>query len=294
MGVLLMAVAMFLIPLVDGLAKHLSASYSPLFLGWARYAAASILVVPLAARRHGRQIFPRERLWSHVLRTALLVGAMTVYFLAVARLPLATAASGYLVGPIVAVVLSVALLGERITAARSAGLALGVAGSLVVLQPGDSFDPGLLLALGAGALFGVYLVATRLAALASNPVQTLAFQCVAGTLLLTPQALGSWRTPVVGDLPLFAALGVLSALSHVLSIAAFRRSAASTLAPLVYLELVGATLTGYIVFNETPGTSTVAGTILIVMAGLILAGRGRWKGSAQPWDGKRQTLAADI
>ncbi len=87
-GVILMILAMLSIPLVDGLAKHLSTIYSPLFLGWARYAIASVVVLPFAAVIHGRRVFPAERRVSHVFRTVFLVTAMTLYFLSIARLPL--------------------------------------------------------------------------------------------------------------------------------------------------------------------------------------------------------------
>ncbi len=166
--------------------------------------------------------------------------------------------------------LSVAVLGERMTFGKGLGLTLGVAGSLVILQPGGSTDPGILLALGAGTLFGLYLVMTRQAAQVSDPVRTLAFQCVVGTLLLTPQAVESWRTPALRDVFFFAGLGGLSAISHILSIVAFRLSDASTLAPLVYVELIGAALTGYVVFHEVPGVPTVVGAGFIVVAGLVL------------------------
>lgn len=265
-----MTLAMLSIPLVDGLAKHLSATYSPLFLGWARYAVASLIVVPISAALHGGSVFPTERLWSHVLRTLFLVAAMTLYFLAIARIPLATAASVFFVGPIVAVVMSVVLLGERMTTGKAVALALGAAGSAVILRPSGSTDPGIFLAFASGVLFAFYLITTRHAAQASEPLPTLAFQCVVGTLLLTPQAVASWRAPAATDLWLFAGLGAFSALSHVMSIAAFRFCDASTLAPLVYIELIGAALIGYFAFREVPGASTLAGGMLIVAAGLVL------------------------
>lgn len=116
--------------------KYLSASYSPLFLSWARYAVASLLVLPLAAWHYGPRVLPAERHVAHVLRTVFLVSAMTLYFLSVARIPLATATTAYMVGPIVAVALSVPLLKERLTFAKAVSLALGVAGSLAILRPG--------------------------------------------------------------------------------------------------------------------------------------------------------------
>lgn len=269
-GVLLMTLAMLSIPFVDGLAKYLSASYSPLFLGWARYVVASLVVLPLASAMHGRALFPAERRQSHVWRTVCLVGAMTLYFLAIARIPLATAVSAFFVGPIVAVVLSVTVLRERMTRWKALGLVLGVTGSVVILRPGGSTDPGIVLALGAGVLFALYLVATRHAAQASDAVPTLAFQCVVGAALLTPQAVFWWRTPAAHDLVFFVGLGGLSAVSHLLSIAAFRRASASRLAPLVYLELIGAALVGYVAFGEVPGPGTIVGAGFIVAAGLVL------------------------
>lgn len=272
-GIILMAVAMLSIPLVDGFAKHLSASYSPLFISWARYAAASLIVLPFAALRHGTQLLPVERRGAHALRTVFLVISMTLYFLAIARIPLATAISAFFVGPIIAVVLSVFVLKEKLTARKLLSLGLGFGGALVILKPGGTIDPGLLFAFGSGLCFALYMIATRRASQGSDPIKTLAFQCVIGTLLLTPQAIWSWSMPLPGDLVFFAGLGVASAASHMLSITAFRFADASTLAPLVYLELIGTSLIGYLAFQEVPGLATMIGAALIVGGGLVLIRR---------------------
>ena len=44
-GIALMALAMLAVPFVDALAKYLSADDSPLFMGWARYAVATLVVL---------------------------------------------------------------------------------------------------------------------------------------------------------------------------------------------------------------------------------------------------------
>lgn len=272
-GVLLMVGAMLVIPIVDGVAKHLTSDHSAVFIGWARYAFGVVLVLPLAALRHGRRIFPLERRAAHLMRTVFIVLAMTLYFLAIARIPLATAATTALIGPVAAVVLSVFFLKERLTPRKLVSLALGLAGSLVILGWNGSVEPGVLYALGSGLTFGCYLVATRHASRDSDPIQTLSFQVFFGALLLTPFALFSWSTPAWGDLLFFAAIAILSTLSHVMSISAFRFADASTLAPLVYVELVGVTLVGYFGFDEIPGPTTVLGAALIVAAGAILIRR---------------------
>jgi drug/metabolite transporter (DMT)-like permease len=268
-----MTAAMLSIPFVDGLAKYLSVRYSPLFLSWARYVVACFIVLPFAATIYGPQLFPAERRASHIFRTVFLVTAMTLYFFSIARIPLATAVSTYFVGPIIAVVLSVIVLKERMTSRKVLSLILGFAGSIVILRPGGSMDPGILLALGAGIFFAFYLIATRQAAQESDPVKTLAFQCVVGTVLLTPQAIVSWSAPAWNDLLFFAGLGLFSAISHILSIVAFRLADASTLAPLVYVEMIGAALIGYLAFDEIPGAPAVVGAGFIIAAGLILLQR---------------------
>lgn len=268
-----MAVAMLSIPLVDGLAKHLSVAYSPLFISWVRYAVACAIVLPLAAWRHGASFLPTESLGAHALRTVFLAASTTLYFLAIARISLATAISIFFVGPIVAVVLSVFVLKERLTIRKIVSLGLGFGGALVILRPGGTIEPGVVFALGAGLCFALYMIATRQASRGSDAIKTLAFQCAMLTLLLAPQAIWFWSTPLPGDLLLFAGLGVASAASHILSIAAFRLADASTLAPLVYLELIGAALIGYFGFHEVPSLTTLTGAALIVGAGLILVRR---------------------
>ncbi|HKV00013.1 MAG TPA: DMT family transporter [Vineibacter sp.] len=269
-GIILMIVAMLTIPLVDGLAKYLTAGYSPLFLSWARYVVACTIVLPVAVAYHGVRVLPTERRVAHALRTVFLVISMTLYFLAIARIPLATAVSAYFVGPIIAVVLAVPVLKERLTARKVLSLVLGFVGALVILRPGATIAPGLLMAFGAGLFFALYIIATRQAARDSDPLQTLVFQCVIGALLMTPQAVASWTTPAWSDLLFFLGLGVFSAVGHILSIIAFRLADASTLAPLVYVELIGAAAIGYLVFHEVPGPGTVIGAALIAAGGLIL------------------------
>lgn len=270
LGVVLMAAAMLTIPIVDGQAKYLSADYSPLFVSWARYAAACLIVLPLTALKRGWQVFPSENLGAHTLRTVFLVTAMSLYFISISTIPLATAATAFFVSPVIAVVLSWAVLKEQLTLRKGISLMLGMVGMLVIIQPGGAIDLGILLALGSGFFFALYMLATRQASKNSDPFKTLAFQCAIGAILLTPQALYTWSVISAGDLIFFFGLGLFSVISHLLSITAFRFADASTLAPLVYLELIGSVTIGYLVFSDVPTASVIGGAFLIVMAGLIL------------------------
>ncbi len=275
LGIGLMIAAMLLIPMVDGAAKYLSSTHSPLFIGWARYAVAALIVLPAAVYKHGSQCLPRSNLGAHFLRTIFLMAAMTCYFISISLIPLATAISAYFVGPIIATLLAAMILGERLTWTKILALGLGFSGVILIVRPGIDFDPAILLALASGVLFGLYIVATRHASRTSDPLRTLAFQCLVGALILAPQAVWFWSWPTPDQLYLFAGMGLFSAVSHFLSIAAFRLAEASTLAPLVYVELIATVAIGFIFFAEIPGLTVWVGASVIVAGGLLLIRRPR-------------------
>jgi drug/metabolite transporter (DMT)-like permease len=269
-GIVLMSIAMLAVPMVDGAAKALTSAHSPLYISFARYAVACAFVLPFAILRHGRSFLPREQRSAHLARTVFLVAAMTSYFLAIAHVPLAAANSAYFVGPVIAMVLAVIFLGEPLTARKIVSLALAFGGTLLILKPSGQVEPSLLLALASGVFFALYMIATRKASRESDPVKTLAFQCLVGAVLLAPQAIFAWSVPAVDELWLFALMGALSAGSHILSITAFRYAPASTLAPLVYLELIGSVAVGYLAFGEIPDAAVWIGAPAIILGGLIL------------------------
>lgn len=270
LGVGLMVFAMLTIPIVDGIAKHLSADYSPLFISWARYAFATLFIVPIAFMKFGIKMLPSKNLGAHSVRTIFLVLAMTCYFVAISIIPLTTAVTAYFVGPIIAVVLSVIFLKEKITIRKVLSLFMGVLGTLFILKPSGEIELGIILALLAGFFFALYMLATRQASQNSDPVKTLVFQCLLAVMLLLPQAVVTFSVLRFEDLAFFVGMGMFSVVSHFLSIAAFGYAEASTLAPLVYVELIATSIIGFVIFSEIPDSATLMGALLIMLGGLIL------------------------
>ncbi|CAN0596243.1 unnamed protein product, partial [Ectocarpus sp. 12 AP-2014] len=117
--------------------------------------SASLIVLPLAYWSHGKNLFPDAQRFTHIVRTAFLVTAMTLYFLAISKIPIVLAISAYFVGPVIAVALSVMFLKEALTARKLVSLGLGLIGSLVVLQPAGAIEAGLIMAFGAGLFFAL-------------------------------------------------------------------------------------------------------------------------------------------
>ena len=277
-GLLLMATAMLIIPSSDAIAKYLSGAHSPAFLSWVRYIAALGFILPVALLQRGRAREPghapasRGRYWlAQLARTAFLVTAMTLYFVAIARIPLADALGAYFIAPIAATLLAAITLRERLDQRRLLAVALGFVGAILVVRPGTQTSADTLIALASGVCLACYLLLTRATAQDTPPVATLTIQLVLGILLLMPFAVLQWTMPTREGLLLILLMGLVSTLSNLMTISAFRLASVATLSPLVYLELIGATALGFALFGDLPSPITWAGIAVIVAAGLIVA-----------------------
>jgi len=71
------------------------------------------------------------------------------------------------------------------------------------------------------------------------------------------------------------ALGLCSSLGQYLVILAYRRAAASTLAPFSYVQLLFSTVLGFAVFGAVPDRATLLGAAVIILSGLYTAHRER-------------------
>lgn len=265
-----MAASSLIVPVVDGIAKLLSDTHSPFMIAWARYAIAAAFVIPIGIRLYGWRLLPTTQITTHFTRTLCLVVAMTLFFVALQTTPLATALAAYFSGPIIALFLSIFLLKETITMRKTLSMCLGTLGALIILRPFAEIEGGIVLAFAAGGFFAIYIISTKMASDQSDPIKTLLFQCIVGTMLLTPQAAITYSAPSGDVLWLFVAMGAVSAAAHFLTIQAFRHAEASTLSPLVYLELIGAAAFGVIIFQDIPDLYTIVGAVLVAASGFIL------------------------
>ncbi len=270
-GIGLMAIAMLILPISDGIAKLLSDRYPILFLNWTRYLIGGLIFVPLALTTRRSHRLNVGQVVALSGRTVLHVTAVSFYVLAIARVPIADALGAYFVAPLVASALAVIYLHERVSVVQIIALVVGFSGALVVVRPGTSTDVGMYYAAASGVVFGMFLVSTRKASQTVPPLVTLGFQCGLGTLLLVPIGIYFWTPIEWQDGLLIAIAGAVWAGGHLALIQAFKHAAASTLAPLVYLEILGGVLVGYLLFGYIPSATTIIGILLVIVAGLVIA-----------------------
>jgi drug/metabolite transporter (DMT)-like permease len=269
-GVCFLIVAMMLTPAVDGVAKTLSADYTPMTIAFVRYLAAGLIALAIA-RGLGRRIeVPRGDRAGQLVRTALIMGAMTALITALGMVPMAKAVGGFLIAPIVSGLLGILVWREPPTSTRLAGSAISCLGAAILLRPEAGLELGSVFALLGGALLGTYLAATRGASGQTDPLSTLAVQSLLGSALLAPFALSGGLPAATPALFLgAAALGTISAICHFLTVAAYQRAEATVLAPFLYFNLVTAMAVGFVFFGETLSFASIVGLLSIALGGLI-------------------------
>ncbi len=268
-----MVFAMLIIPVSDGIVKLLSEHYSVLFLNWARFLVGGVIFAPLVLILSNSVRLRTGELVSLSWRTILHVVAISLYFLAIARVPLADALGAYFVAPIIAVIVGAVYLREKASLTQFVAVFVGFLGTLLVVQPGASMNVGMLYAVLSGVVFGLFLVLTRKAGQTIAPITTLGFQCFVGAVVLFPVAAFFWEPLTWLDAMLIFVAGVIWAVGHLAIVQAFALATTSSLAPIVYIEIVGGVVVGYMLFGDIPTSKTTMGIVMVVLAGLLVQNR---------------------
>ncbi|MGF1609785.1 MAG: DMT family transporter [Kiloniellales bacterium] len=275
-GIALLVTAMAVVPVMDGIAKYLSASYPVSQIVWARYFFHMAILLPLVLWQYGKRgLLPRRPL-AQLLRSSFLLCSTVFFFAAIALIPLADAIALVFISPLIVTACSPFVLGEQVGIRRWSAVLIGFLGALIVFRPGlGVFQLGSLLAVAAGSTYACYILATRKLSGSAPPLVTLLQTAVVGAVVMSLIVPFTWVAPAASDLALMAAMGAVAAGGHFLIIKAFERAPASLLAPYGYSEIVTATLIGYLVFGDFPDHWTWLGIAVIVAAGIYISLRER-------------------
>lgn len=276
-GVALMLAAMAILPFIDVIAKKLGQAGMPIaIVVWARALFGGLMTLPFALQAEGRHAFRPAQPLRQLVRAALLFSATFLFFQSLKYLPIADALAIFFVNPLVIVILSALALRERVGPRRWAAVAVGFAGTLIIIRPGIvEVNAGTLYALGAGVALGSYFVMTRAMAGVADAM-VLTFQTSAiGAALLTLALPFLWVAPSLAQWAMLAALGVIATLGHVLITKAYVHAEASLLAPLAFTEIVMATVLGYAFFGDLPDRWTVLGVTILIASAVYISVRER-------------------
>jgi len=286
-GLMLMLTAMILAPVMDTMAKVLSADITGAQVVLVRFGFQAVIlffVIVLTIGPHGLR---PARLGQSIVRGVLVAGAVTSFFTSLKWLPVADAMAIFFVEPLILTVLSAVFLNEAVGWRRLLAVALGLVGAVIVIRPSfEMFGVASLLPLLTAVLFAVYLALTSKMTRDHNPLTlqfsagVSAFVFMAVVLMFGTSAgfeLLSYNTPTAFQWGMLCLIGLIGTCSHLMIVFAFKWARASLLAPFHYLEIVVATILGYLVFDEFPDALKWLGIAIIIGSGLYVI----WRESAK-------------
>ena len=280
-GVAMVALATLLFAAGDTLGKHLAMVYAATLILSARYGINLALVAVTMGPRHGTAVWHTQRPGLVLLRALCLVVATVTMLLALRTMPVAETVAIIYITPVLLMLASGPVLGERVPPVGWICAALGFAGVLLIARPGSGLDPwGVTLCLMNAVLGAAYHLLTRVLTRTETTMALLFHTALVGTILsvIPTLVLGVQELPKVADAMMILAYGTLATVGHLLLTSAYREAPAATLAPVNYLHIAFATLLGWLVFAQIPDALGFAGMALIAISGLIAA----WRASRPP------------
>lgn len=270
-GIFWMLATMFCFISLDTLMKHLLESHSLVQVTWGRFFFATLIAIGLCGKRLAELTASRAPKLQ-LLRSVLLMSTTGLFNHGIRSTPLATATTIMFMSPLLIVVLSGPLLGEKVTARRWLGVATGFVGALAVVRPwqeGLSQFSGVLVLLLAALLNANYQIATRKVR-GDDPLTSLLYTATAGAIITSAMLPWFWTWPTTAGWLQLAGTGVAGGLGHYCLIRAMRAAPASVVAPFSYTSLLWASLFGFAIWGDWPDSWTWAGAALIIGSGLYI------------------------
>ena len=243
-GYIFALVAIVIFAMQDGISKHLGGAYPPIFITMLRFWAFAVFAVVLASRTSGslRKAAATKRPFLQVSRGILLAVQIVIAITSFAVVGLAYTQAIFASGPLIVALLSMPLLGERVGWRRWTAICAGLVGVLIILAPQDGI-----------------------------PRLTVLIPLVAAVMTLIGPFFWTWMSP--GDWLWMLLLCMTGISSHYFLIRAYDILDAAAAQPLMYLQLVFASIMGTTVFGETLTINMIAGSIVVVAAGIFTVWR---------------------
>ena len=275
LGILLMTLGMLSLSINDIIYKNLTMNFPVWEAVFFRAFSGSIISLYLVYHSGINSIKTKKPV-RHFVRAFSAVGCVVLYIFGIKYLLLSENIAIAHSAPIIAALLAVPILGEKIGIHRILAITIGFVGVLVIIKPGtDLFQLKSLLPIGS-ALFmaSVYLTTRSLMNTESSTsiVFYYSFALLFTSLIFFPS---DFVIPDTFNLILALSLGIMGSMGHFFMSQAARHADVAVTSPFEYSSFIFVGLMGYFFFYEIPSNSVILGGILIIISGVYVAYRER-------------------
>ena len=239
-----------------------------------RYVMGIAVMLPLIART-GIAAYVPNNITGQFTRGAVHTVGLVIWFHAIPFITIAdTTAIGFTT-PIFIMIGAAWMFRERMRWERWLAAGIGFAGVLIVVAPKLAGSAGVyaLVMLASSPVFALSFLMTKQLTRTERPEVIVAWQSISVALLSLPMALFQWTWPGAWQWFAFAVCGCLGSLGHYMLTRSFSVTDISATQSVKFLDLVWATLLGWLVFGDSPSQSTLIGGAVICVSTLWIARR---------------------
>ena len=273
-GMVWMVAGGLLFSLLNTIARELTLQLDVYQSQFLRYVFGLLVILPWVFRDGWRAYMPVNmagQFWRGGVHTLGLI----LWFTALPKIPLADMTAIGFTGPIFIMLGAAWFLGEPMRKDRWIAAIVGFAGVLVVVLPKMSGEGGWFnwVMLASSPVFAASFLITKALTRYEKPGVIVLWQAITVSLLSLPMAIPHWQMPTPVQWLGFAATGVLGTLAHYSLTRAFALSDISATQSLRFLDLVWASVLGWLVFGDVPSEWTWAGALVILGSTVWIARR---------------------
>jgi drug/metabolite transporter (DMT)-like permease len=278
LGIVLITSAFLCSAIMSALSKE-AAHIPALLILFLQYAISFVVFVP-AALSQGIVRMKTEHLVLQIFRSVAGSVCQLLFFVAVRSIPLLVAVLLSNAAPLFIPVVVYIWFRKAVQPLVWVSLFIGLFGIILIIRPGPAMfhSPAALIALAAGFFSALALVATNRLAETEPPTRILVYNFGISTLLLIPLCIPSWKPLPAKQWLLLIGVGIFYAATQYLIILAYRHASATELSPFNYTVVIFSGWLGWWLFGSVPGPSSIAGTILICVGGVLSIESGHIEG----------------
>lgn len=278
-GIACLVAGQWTLSLLDTAGKLLTqAGYHVVMIAWMRYTINTVFMAltlaPLYRRKTGRSILDTRQPGLQIFRAAMLLLSTIVFFSVLKIVPLSEGTAMNFCAPLIVLAISPWLLKEKSYPSRWIAVAVGFIGMLIVMRPGGGIVPaGVLLGATSAVIFASVSVLSRKTNQTDHPLVTLFYGGLVGMIISSLIVPFFWSShmPTTQEWLILASTGITSTIGHYFVNSAYKHAEASLLTPFFYLQIISATVMGWLVFNQLPDKLTALGIGIICASGMGIA-----------------------
>ena len=273
LGIILMILGMFCLSVNDVNVKGLN-NYFPVWEVIFFRAFSGLIISFILIGYFGVNKIKTKKPVRHFIRAFSAVGCVVFYFFGLKYLFLSENVALVHSAPILAAVLAVPILGEKLGIKRSTAIFLGFIGVIIIVKPGSNLFQLVSLIPFISAIFmaSVYL-STRSLMNTESSVAIIFYYSLSlfvTSLFFFPK---DFVLPSLVQLIFLMSLGIVGSLGHFFLSQAAKFADVVVISPFEYSSFIFVGIMGYYFYDEVPGISIILGGLLIIISGVYIAYR---------------------